>query len=169
MLYIILMMSSMCALRVPTWNVRGILYGTAYTHHVLEQTDICVISEHWLNSTNNQFLEQIHETFTVKSKTFGDNLQCKISGGRGSGGVCIFARNSINTNVNSSRIACVKIETPNVQTINVIGALLPSTNVSINTYRETVCELFDVYDKICKTGLTLICGDLNVDLSKCNK
>ena len=49
----------MMLIRVTTWNMRGAMYGTSYFENLLEESDVCIVTEHWLNRYNICFLHEI--------------------------------------------------------------------------------------------------------------
>lgn len=42
--------------------------------------------------------------------------------------------------------------------------MLPLTNLSLETHKEVLLELFDFVDDLCESGIVLMCGDLKQTL-----
>ena len=78
----------MILIRVTTWNMRGAMYGTPYFENLLEESNVCIVTEHWLNRYDICFLHGIAKHFRVFSCT--SSSTCNAS--KGSGGVAILVR-----------------------------------------------------------------------------
>lgn len=65
----------------------------------------------------------------------------------------------------SERILAIKL-TIRQNHVYIIGCLLPSTNLSFETYKDVLLYLFDLYDELCETEPVIICGDFNTDIIK---
>jgi len=85
---LIFILAIMGSIRISTWNIRGVMYGTPRLISLLNSSDIVVITEHWLKAANSTFLETVHCSFNAFTKT-NDG-----SSARGSGGVSILCRKS---------------------------------------------------------------------------
>ena len=95
----------MMLIRVTTWNMRGAMYGTSYFENLLEESDVCIVTEHWLNRYNICFLHEIAKDCTSSST-------CNSS--KGSGGVAILVRKTCGyktneLNIENDRICAVKL------------------------------------------------------------
>ncbi|CAC5391652.1 unnamed protein product [Mytilus coruscus] len=153
-------------LRVSTWNMRGAMYGTSYFQSVLNESDVCLLTEHWLNENNISFLT-----------TFADNFHLIYSIGRnsnntikGSGGTAILVRKALNLkiqnlSITNDRICGVKLCSEKYHDMCLICVLLPSTNFSSEVYMSYIAELCTCYDMYSEDCTTIVGGDCNIDLT----
>ena len=51
-IFCVIIVIFMMLIRVTTWNMRGAMYGTSYFENLLEESDVCIVTEHWLNRYN---------------------------------------------------------------------------------------------------------------------
>lgn len=80
-------------LRVGCLNVRGIKSNHHYVNDLLDELDICAISEHWLHNYDLRYLKELNTKFNVLSSApppIEDTVTCTPRYVRGSGGVAIF-------------------------------------------------------------------------------
>ncbi len=85
-------------IRVGCFNVRGIKTNTNYTCKLLSELDVCAISEHWLHNYDLHQLQSLHKdfnAFSTCSPTEEDTITCTPRFIRGSGGVSILWRRSL--------------------------------------------------------------------------
>lgn len=59
----------------------------------------------------------------------------------------------------SERILAIKL-TIRRSHVNIIGCLLPSTNLFFEAYGDVLLELFDLYDELCENRPVIICNIL---------
>lgn len=156
-------------INICSWNARGVMYGSSFLIDHLENTDIFVICEHWLNDTNFDFLENLDHNFNVSGTVKYDNISR-----RGSGGVAIMTRKSKFSKIGKIRtneidnISAVCLSNTGAESMFVIGAILPSSNKTDQQYANSVMDLFAIYDQCYTQGTTIICGDLNSNISSDN-
>ena len=151
---------------LATWNVRGIMYGTQSVIDLIEHVDVLFICEHWLTAENESFLKSLGFSLNVESKP---NLHP-----RKREGVAFLTKPSTKFTISRLRLKYdqmigIKIKQNGSPDIQIIGTRLPSTNVSPDIYEQKLNELFDTYDEFKENALTIICGDLNADVTKLNK
>jgi hypothetical protein len=157
----------MCTLNIGTWNMRGALYGASYLNNLINEVDVLVLCEHWLDTSNVDILHTINSRYKVTYK-----VRKSVTGStylRGAGGLAIFSKRGVDIKVkplplDSDYIIGVSLQIKGLHDIFIVGALLPSTNVCHNVFMDALCDLFDVYDTYAEQGPTLICGDLNADI-----
>lgn len=151
-------------LTISTWNVRGIMSSTQKLIELLPDTDIFVITEHWLCTKNLTYLDKLHDDFKVVALPTEEIGQYY----RGSGGVAVFYRSSlckVSTLQNEfPNIMAVKILVRDLEPIILIATYFPSTTRTDDTY-DTFCEnVFDVYDRYSAENICIIIGDMNADI-----
>lgn len=164
---------SLCTsmLRITTWNMRGAMYGTSYFQTVLDGSDICLLTEHWLNANNVAFLKSFATDFHDPIFSIGlhGSNSCK-----GSGGTAILIRKTIqmkvcDLHIASDRICGVKLISEMYQTLCIFSILLPSTNYNTDVYLSYLDELCTHYDRYSDECVTIVGGDFNIDLTGCSK
>lgn len=156
----------MMLIRVTTWNMRGAMYGTSYFENLLEESDVCIVTEHWLNRYNICFLHEIAKDFRVFSCT--SSSTCNSS--KGSGGVAILVRKTCGyktneLNIENDRICAVKLVKRGYENVCIIGVLLPSTNYSVEEYLSYFSTVCSIYEQMSSDCVTIVCGDFNTDIS----
>ena len=156
----------MMLIRVATWNMRGAMYGTSYFENLLEESDVCIVTEHWLNRYNICFLHEIAKDFRVFSCT--SSSTCNSS--KGSGGVAILVRKTCGyktneLNIENDRICAVKLVKRGYENVCIIGVLLPSTNYSVEEYLSYFSTVCSIYEQMSSDCVTIVCGDFNTDIS----
>ncbi|CAC5422531.1 unnamed protein product [Mytilus coruscus] len=82
----------------------------SYFENLLNDSDICIVTEHWLNRTNITFLYELANDFRV----FACFSSCSVNSNRGSGGVAILVRKKLgfktyNLFVDNDRTCAVKL------------------------------------------------------------
>ena len=159
----------MSVLRCLCWNMRGAMYGTSYFQALLNKSDCCFLTEHWLNETNIIFKKKFANEFEV---VYNISSNCNNTM-KGSGGTAILVRKSlgcriVNLQLNNDRICGLKLSLEGYQEMCLICTLLPSTNYSQDTYFNYLDILTCYYDTICEDCITIIGGDFNVDITKTN-
>ncbi|CAC5373760.1 unnamed protein product [Mytilus coruscus] len=149
--------------------MRGAMYGTSYFQSVLEKSDICLLTEHWLNKSNISFFENFDSRFDT---VYSIGMNCS-SYTKGSGGTAILVRKSpgykiYNLNLKNDRICGIKLCSNEYQDICVLCVLLPSTNYTQEVYLKYLDDLCKYYDMYCEDNVTLIGGDFNIDITNQN-
>lgn len=158
-------------IRIKAWNTRGIMYGTPYLSELLNESDIFVATEHWLLPEQLKFLNSIHTDFNVYGlydKRIPTELENRTRS-TGFGGIALFWRKHIQTfpieHECTDRVIIALTRIENIE-IYVIGVLLPSTNISIDEYKQTVEWVEKLFDEYSEIGPVFIMGDFNAHLSK---
>ncbi|CAG2187538.1 unnamed protein product [Mytilus edulis] len=146
--------------------MRGAMYGTSYFENLLKDSDICIVTEHWLNRTNITFLYELANDFRV----FSCFSSSSVNSNRGSGGVAILVRKKFgfktyNLFVNNDRICAVKLSKHGYESLCIIGTLLPSTNHSAEEYLQYFQTVCSIYDRMSVDCVTVIGGDFNTDIA----
>ncbi|CAC5363646.1 unnamed protein product [Mytilus coruscus] len=149
--------------------MRGAMHGTSYYESILEKSDICLLTEHWLNKSNISFLENFDSRFDT---VYSIGMNCS-SYTKGSGGTAILVRKSpgykiYNLNLKNDRICGIKLCSNEYQDICVLCVLLPSTNYTQEAYLKYLDDLCKYYDMYWEDNVTLIGGDLNIGITNPN-
>lgn len=157
-------------LRIKSWNVRGIMYGTPYLSELLNNTDVFIVVEHWLLPEQISFVESIHPNFysygicDKRIPIEPENRTRSI----GFGGVAIMWRKEIPVfpveRESTDRVLLAVVKCKNVD-IHIIGVLLPSTNQTVDEFKSTLEHIERLYDSYSQNGPVIILGDFNAHLS----
>ncbi|VDI79116.1 Hypothetical predicted protein [Mytilus galloprovincialis] len=146
--------------------MRGAMYGTSYFQSVLNESDVCLLTEHWLNENNISFLSTFADNFHL---IYSIGINCNKTV-KGSGGTAILVRKSLNfkiqnLNIINDRMCGVKLCSDKYYDICLICVLLPSTNFSSEVYMNYIDELCTCYDMYSEDCTTIVGGDCNIDLT----
>jgi hypothetical protein len=81
-IFCVIIVIFMMLIRVTTWNMRGAMYGTSYFENLLEESDVCIVTEHWLNRYNiclfnNYFGEHNLANIHHLTRNFDPFQQCQ--------------------------------------------------------------------------------------------
>ncbi|XP_060074578.1 uncharacterized protein LOC132554291 [Ylistrum balloti] len=152
--------------------MRGIMYGTPMLSKLLNDTDIALITEHWLLPEQMNFLNTIDNNF----KAYGvcdarialepENRKCN----RGFAGIAFMWRKDMAVspilNEGNDRVVCCSVQHRGNSHMFIIGALMPSTNVSKKVYVDTLRCVSDLYDRFSQQGHVILMGDFNAQINK---
>ncbi|XP_060086129.1 uncharacterized protein LOC132565495 [Ylistrum balloti] len=152
--------------------MRGIMYGTPMLSKLLNDTDIALITEHWLLPEQMNFLNTIDNNF----KAYGvcdarialepENRKCN----RGFAGIAFMWRKDMAVspilNEGNDRVVCCSVQLRGNSHMFIIGALMPSTNVSKKVYVDTLRCVSDLYDRFSQQGHVILMGDFNAQINK---
>ena len=160
-----LLLSVCMSINILSWNIRGIMHGTATLCKYLDTCDIIGVTEHWLSDRNRDFIGSLDDRFDCAVKT-----QTTISNRR-AGGIALLYRKTLTDNVelidtDSNCSLAVTLRIDGFKPITVVCARLPSTNVSAAEYQEECSKLFDLYDRCNFNSYVFLIGDLNTDVGK---
>ena len=156
-------------LRVITWNAGGLLHNMIFLDNLLNQADICVITEHWLYPDSLALLESVHPDFHGWGRASSD-LNLDSMWRRGCGGVGFLWRKSLNSTFKilndkgNDRIIVVKISAETTDCIYLIGVYLPSSGSNISCFREYLENLEDIVNEFIYSGTVVVAGDLNAHI-----
>lgn len=162
-------MSMTKELRVCTWNAGGLLHNLNFMDNLLEQADVCVITEHWLYPDSLTLLDTVHPEFDGWGRASSD-LHLDSIWRRGCGGVGFLWRKTLNVNFEvlndkgNDRIIVIKINAERMDTMYLIGVYLPSSGSNIGKFREYLECLEDVVNEFKYSGSVIIAGDLNAHI-----
>ncbi|CAC5405561.1 unnamed protein product [Mytilus coruscus] len=108
--------------------MRGAMYGVPYFQTLLKQSDICFLTEHWLNETNVCFLHNIIDEFHV---VYSISSSC-MNSSRGSGETAKLIRKS----------SGFRIKTLEIQNDRICGVILSIDGFqgNVNVRREEKYE-----------------------------
>ena len=160
-------MASTNHINVTTWNMKGLSGASPYAHELLDNCDICVLTEHHLYPCELYKLDQLHQDFDVYSRSSSMLDNSRISSIRGFGGIAVMWRSNIDhmisrcTDMGNYRIIVVKIEYPDGRKLYIIRVYLPQQNCYIDSF-NSISDLLDSIIYRCSSqGEILIIGDTN--------
>lgn len=152
----------MSSLSFICWNCSGIYGNFVYARDLLKATDILASSEHWLYKDELCFLNSLDSDFDVyatSSSLNSDTSRWKL----GQGGVALFWRKTIEVKklTATDRMIAIKIKSDSGEDIVICSVYLPSTNRSMEEFRQTLTalELFCLKEK--GDDNLIILGDFN--------
>ena len=157
------------SLRLSTWNIGGIMINVVHLQNCLENSDICMIQEHWLYPDSLNFLSTVNEDFTGWGRSSKD-LNLDSVWRRGKGGVGMLWRKSLDASIirledlGNDRIIVVEIRTADHESIFIAGVYLPSSNVAVHLYKECMVVLQDIIHQLYDKGTLIILGDFNAHI-----
>ena len=145
-------------MRITALNIHGVMYGSPYLcDNILLKNDIVVITEHRLLPEQMSFLETLDNDFYVTSSVDErieiepENRHCIA----GYGGVAILHRKSLKckhiSSIGNDRVKCVMYRSGEIN-IYIIGVLMPSTNLSVGVYKQTLDILGAACDSVSDSG-----------------
>jgi hypothetical protein len=147
------------------------MYGTPYLTQMLDESDIFVATEHWLLPEQLNFLDSIHTNFNVYG-LHNSRIPLELENrtrSTGFDGIALFWRKHIQMfpieHECTDRVLVALTKFQNIE-IYIIGVLFPSTNVSIDEYKQTVECVEKLFDEYSELGPVFILGDFNAHLSK---
>ena len=154
-------------LRISSWNMRGITASEPYARKLLSENDICVFTEHHLFECELHKLHDLDKDYYVYAKSGVTLDNDKMYTGRGSGGVAIIWRKSIDTNVHrcpnlgDDRICVIKVTRDKQMPVFVVGVYLPQRDCRISNFDDYLYHLEYVIEKCQAEGVAIIIGDFN--------
>ena len=158
-------------LRVTTWNCRDLNTGEPYAHHLADtDSDIIVVTKHWLWPFESHRLSQVHPSFTAETVT-DRRLDENSLLTRGCGGVGLMWRKTLCacpvTGITSDRICGlhVKLSCPELAELTILCVYLPCADSGLDVYCEHLVELERVISASQESGPVLIVGDFNAHLA----
>ena len=157
-------------LKCISWNARGIMYGGRFLCDLLSSTDIdvCAISEHFLFDDNLDFLNSLDAAYTyvgVCDSSLNPYDPCR----RGKGGVALIWKKSISASAiilpEEDRIIGITIQEKGLSPIFIFCVYAPSSNSRLDTYREFVDKLYNLYAEYHSLGTVILLGDFKAEIS----
>ena len=136
----------------------------SYLDTILNQFDIFAITEHWLFDKQLRKLEHLRNDYTGFGVAFKDNPD--ILSGQRAHLVGILWKTS-HTSLASklptdcNRIVGAKFVLDNHEPMFIFALYLPSSNHSLDEFRQTLDLLWALYEYYCDQGVTLVLEDFN--------
>ncbi len=151
---------------VATLNVDGIRSNSTYLQHIVNQSTITCIQEHWLHNYEKHTIQSIvpNTSYTIKCYD-DDNPISNIQRTRGMAGVAIWSKDVDHLvkplHDGSSRLVAVQLQTSPPLTI--INTYMPTegSHDSSCTYEEILDEVHVTLEKYSASGPVIWAGDLN--------
>ena len=154
-------------LRVLSWNMRGFKAASPYINTLLNDSDICVLSEHHLFENELWKLNGLTDKFDVFAKSSSQLDNSHIYTGKGHGGIAIMWRKSLSNYVqkcpeySNDRTCVIRVKTEDHIPLYIVGVYLPQRNSMISDFDEYLYHLEYVVEKCQHDGLVAIIGDFN--------
>ena len=159
--------SGIQSLRVSCWNMRGLSGSLPFVNYLLNDSDICIISEHHLYECELHKLSQINEQYESYGKSCNRLSNDNLYHARGYGGIAILWNKSLSNNIQKcselgdDRICVIKLTHDGSLPLFIVGVYLPQRECVISTFDEYLYHL-EYITEMCKSeGDVLICGDFN--------
>ena len=142
-----------------------------YIQSLMVDHDIICVQEHHLFSEFKTFLTTLSTNYTGVVTVCDENHEFSAIRLR-KGGIATLWSKAIDSCVSvlelpiqSDRISVVRVDIPNEDTICLVNVYMPTTNTSIEFYRDSISDLQIIVDWLMSVGVVIICGDLNAGLS----
>jgi exonuclease III len=153
--------------RVVSWNMRGLSCALPYVNQLLNNNDICVLTEHHLFECELYKLNDINYNYDVYGKACNllDN-NCVYTG-KGFGGVAILWKKSLSNNIQrclnlgDDRICVIKLCVDNNIPLYIIGVYLPQRDCTIALFDDYLYNLEYVVERCQQDGNVVVTGDFN--------
>ena len=139
-------------------------------HPLLSSADILCLQEHHLCNEIKEFLSTINTDFdanVVLCNENDNNLESKLR----KGGIAILWKKSLGYCISdvvlgftTDRIMGICVQSKNVMPLYIFNVYMPTTNLSIDDYRDHISMLQLVYDEFSQRGHIIIMGDFNAQL-----
>jgi hypothetical protein len=118
--------------------------GSGYLNNVLTEVDV-LICKHWFDGTNTDVLHQVNNRFKVSYTVRKSGTESAYL--KGVGGLAVFSTiadgNTVKPpSIYNDRILGTSPQIKGFQEVCVVGALLPSSNVSHHDFLHVLCDLF---------------------------
>lgn len=158
-------------LTLMTWNVTGIMSSSSYLCDILQsdRIDICGISEHWLYEHDHHFMDCINSQYFSYTKS---DVDLRLPGNRrvGKGGVAIMWNKRLHSSItpldiDDDRVIGIQFEISTDVYMYIFQVYLPSSNHSINYFKEYIDVIFDLYSQYCNKGVVIFIGDFNAHIN----
>ena len=161
---------SYSTLSVATWNCAGFTGPWQYSHDIVNQHDITVLTEHWLDERQcaTYFSDFCDYTpfYCVSNGMNNPNRVC------GQGGVCILVHNSLSPhivriNTVSDCLVVLRVSLPGAKPFVLVGAYMPANchrEQDADSFVECCSTIRDIVEEAteCMSDYMIV-GDLNSD------
>lgn len=158
-------------LKICTYNCKNFKGNTLMIKKLIQNHDICFFSEHWLDSNEKYFFDDVAEQHHIFYQA--DMVNRNLIQGRPFGGICWVIKNSIeivSQNFFNNKVSCIELN-DNGKHLFVYGAWMPFDNKKSendNTY-QSYLSLIEGQIKNNKGSMNLVIGDFNSDINRGNK
>ena len=160
------------SLTIATINIENVKTNVLYLEHLMENTDILLVQEHWLaNFESSMLTSSKHHKFTIKC--YDDNNPLPPTHRpRGRAGIAIIWKSSIDPAVTilpdgSNRLQVIQIATQ-TSTLTLVNTYMP-TEGSLDqstSYSAVLDEVYEVTQKYSSNSIVLWGGDINASLNR---
>ena len=119
---------------VTTWNCRGLATASPYLHKLFESdSDIVILSGHWLWPFDLYKLESLHPSFTGFGWADWRLTETTHDRSRGCGGIGVLWRKSLDvfsiSDIVPDRICGIKMKKDGETWLSIIGVYLPCADL----------------------------------------
>ena len=155
---------------ITTWNARGFNSSVPYMRQLLNDSDIVIITEHWLHANRlirfNEIPSDIAYCAVSSKYASAENYGCV----RGQGGVAIMWKQSLQgvtelKNFSHDRIVGVRVQLDQGGVLCIYGVYLPSSG-SPEEYDPVVDDLVEIIETREPGSFVIIGGDSNGDIGR---
>ena len=151
---------------IRAWNMKGLSGSSVYATYLLDNSDICVFSEHHLFPVELYKLNNLHPEYEcyARSCVLLDDRMVNVNPGYG--GIVIMWKSHLShtisrcSDMGNDRIIVIKIESGN-DCIFVIGVYLPQQQCYISDFVDYADQLRSVICRCKSLGDVIIAGDFN--------
>jgi hypothetical protein len=123
------------------FNCRGAMTASPYISSLMDTHDLICLQEHHLYSEHTSFLTTLHSEYTGEVKVCDENIPFSTIRLR-KGGLSVLWRKSLDCYISNvsmpietDRLLLVRVDLPNGLPIFIVNSYLPTTNVSLDSYR----------------------------------
>ena len=158
-------------LTITAWNCRGLATACPYLHKLFEcDSDIVILSEHWLWPFDLYKLESLHPSFFGFGCADRRLTDITHDRSRGYGGVGVLWRKSLDvfpiSDIVFDRICGIKMKKDGETWLSIIGVSLPCADLGMDYYRDTLVDLEKIISDFTILGPVVVAGEFNAHLGK---
>lgn len=159
------------SIQVATLNIQNIKTNIEYAHHLLENSHILCLQEHWLYAFEETSIKELFPNCSYHLKCIDDKNPispwCKP---KGEAGVITLWKEELDQHITaladgSSRCVLVKIGTANPTFL--LNTYMPATG-SKDSYLDVLDEVYEINKKYSVQGNLIWLGDLNASYHRPN-
>ena len=159
------------SLNLATINIESLRTNLAYLHHLLGNSHIVCIQEHWLFDYETPTLAEILPGYNFQVKCVDSGNPISPAGRpKGAAGVMTIWRHEIDNLVTplpdgSNRLLATQIGDDKQHAIIIINTYMP-TDGSKDSYNSILDEVFEVFEKYGNQAEIVWLGDMNASLER---
>ena len=161
---------SSSALNLGCWNLKYFRTARLHFTSLINCFDIFAICEHCLFEEQLEMLESSTNYVYKSIAVSADDNSHILSGSIAHGGIALLWKRTIHDfvtpleNIESDRIVGIRCDFDNCDPLFILSVYLPSSNSTIDEFKEYLNFLWALYDSLSDKGHVLVSGDFNGDL-----